>query len=256
MILFSRRKAMISKSPKVSYNSSMTITANHKKVLYFICVAAVITVIFGIIYAAVQQSIRQAANDPQISMAEDAANALANGTVPASLMPADRHVIDASESLFPFIMVFDENGTVLESSMKVGDTLPVPPKGVFDFTRSNGGASASGPSSILYDLKTAHSSNIRPAGEDRFTWQTATGLRFATIVVHFNASSSAPLSTNSSIVPASGGAISSGFVLAARSLREIENRESQLALSVLMGWFASIIILLGGFIVKFWMPRS
>ena len=232
----------------------MNIITSHKKFLYFLCAAAIVTVVFGTIYAAVQQSIRQSANDPHISMAEDAAHALAAGAVPASVV--SRNIIDASESLSPFTMVFDDDGTVLESSMRVGNTLPVPSKGVFDFTRSNDGASASDSSSILYRLKTAHSSNIRPAGEDRFTWQTSTGLRFATILIHFSATSATSSSTNSSIVPVSGGAISSGFVLAARSLREIENRESQLALMVFMGWVVSVIILLGSFIVKSWMSRA
>ena len=232
----------------------MTIATNHKKVLYFLCTAAIVTVIFGTIYAANQQNLRQSADDPQIAMAEDAANALAGGAVPASVVPRD--IIDASQSLSPFIMVFDENGTVLESSMKVGNTLPVPPKGVFDFTRSNSGEKFSGPLAPISNLRMQFASNVRPAGEDRFTWQTATGLRFATIVVHFNASTLATLSTNSSAISASGGAISSGFVLAARSLREVENRESQLEWIVFMGWFVSMIVLLGGFIVKYWMPRS
>lgn len=252
MILLFRRKAMISKSQKVSYNRSMLIGANHKRIIYFVCIVAIVTIILGTIYAVVQQSIRQSANDPQIAMAEDAAHDLANGAVPASVMPADKHIIDASESLSPFVVVFDENGTVLESSMKAGNTLPVPPKGVFDFTRSNdGGANLSGFSGFMSAFTHAHSSNVRPAGEDRFTWQTATGLRFATIVVHFHASS-----TNASMAPASSGAVSSGFVLAARSLREIEGRESQLALMVFAGWVISVVILLSGFAIKSWMSHS
>jgi hypothetical protein len=194
----------------------------------FLLSCAAVTVIFGTIYAALQQNIRQSANDPQIQMAEDAAAALSVGAVPASVMPADRTVIDASTSLSPFIMVFDENGTLLESSMKVGDTLPVPPKGVFDFTRSNAGEVFSGPLAPISRLRMQFASNVRPAGEDRITWQTATGLRFATVIIHWSASS--------------GGAISSGFVLAGRSLREVENREGQLVWIVLAGWVVALVM--------------
>jgi hypothetical protein len=190
----------------------------------FLLSCAAITVIFGTIYAVVQQNIRQSANDPQIQIAEDAAAALAAGAVPASVMPVDRRVVDASQSLSPFIMVFDENGTLLESSMKVGDTLPVPPKGVFDFTRSNAGEVFSGPLAPISRLRMQFASNVRPAGEDRITWQTASGLRFATAIIHFNASTS------------------SGFVLAGRSLREVESREGQLEWIVLAGWAVTLVI--------------
>ena len=67
-------------------------------------------------------------------------------------------------------------------------------------------------------------SNVRPAGEDRITWQTASGLRFATAIIHFNASTS------------------SGFVLAGRSLREVESREGQLEWIVLAGWAVTLVI--------------
>ncbi len=182
---------------------------NFKKILTFLCVIAVLTVIFGTIYAVAQQDLRQSANDPQIQLAEDGAAALAAGGVPASLMPADRHVIDVSQSLAPFIMVFDNGGKVLESSMKAGNTLPVPPAGVFDYVRAH--------------------------GEDHVTWQTASGLRFAAVIVPFAA-----------VAPA-GGVISSGFVLAARSLREVENREANTELIAGSAWALCMIIISVGF---------
>ena len=58
-----------------------------KQYLYAICVTIGVTVAFGTLYAAVQQDYRQSANDPQIAMAEDAANALKGGDVPASVVP-------------------------------------------------------------------------------------------------------------------------------------------------------------------------
>ena len=224
---------------RIGYNACMS---NKIIVLTTACLT-VVTIIFGAMYALVQQDIRQSANDPQIAMAEDAASALAAGGVPASVVSRD--IIDASVSLLPFVMVFDENGTLLESSMKTGNSLPVPPKGVFDFTRSNTNGS-SGISSVFSDLIQAHSSNIRPVGEDRITWQTASGLRFATVIVHWS-STSASISTDKS-----GGAIPSGFVLVGRSLREIEQRESQLEIVTVFAWFVSVLcIIVSAFIFRY-----
>lgn len=60
-------------------------------------------------------------------------------------------------------------------------------------------------------------------GENRFTWQPKPGARFAAIVVYFSGKSS-------------------GYVMAARSLREVELREKQLAImSVTAGMVALIL---------------
>jgi len=53
--------------------------------------------------------------------------------------------------------------------------------------------------------------------EDRFTWQPRPGVRIAAVLVHH------------------AGA-SPGFVLAGRSLREVEDRESQLTATVALAW--------------------
>ncbi len=61
--------------------------------------------------------------------------------------------------------------------------------------------------------------------EDRFTWQPQTGVRSATVVVYYHGNST-------------------GFVLASRSLREIENREQTLGLTVLGVWFVASLVTL------------
>ena len=61
----------------------------------------------------------------------------------------------------------------------------------------------------------------RVAGEDRFTWQPSPGVREAVVLVHL---------TNDA-----------GFVMAGRSLREVEQRESQLELIVWFGWVLTMI---------------
>ncbi len=177
--------------------------------LKWLFVAAVITVIFGTIYGVVQQDIRQAANDPQIQLAQDSATALSAGFPPADLL-AGAPKTDIRKGLTPFIMVFDSTGTLVASTISRGtDTPPVPPAGVFDYVRAH--------------------------GEDRVTWQTASGQRFAAVVDDWTISSSTPAQQ------------SSGFVLVARNLREVEKRESQTGTIVFVGWIVSILISVVGF---------
>lgn len=67
----------------------------------------------------------------------------------------------------------------------------------------------------------------RQSGEDRFTWQPKAGVRVAVVLVHSKG----------------------GFVLAGRSLREVEIREDQLQREVILGWLAAnlgaLVILVG-----------
>ena len=62
---------------------------------------------------------------------------------------------------------------------------------------------------------------VKKYGEDRLTWQPASTVREAIVVKSFNA----------------------GFVLAGRSLLEVEKRESQLTYMVGLAWLSSLIVL-------------
>jgi hypothetical protein len=123
--------------------------------------AAAIVVLSGTIYIASHQVLRQSANDPQIQMARDAAAALEKGAVPASVVTRGVSV-DLNTSLAPFISVYDESGLSLESTGVLSGKPPVPPKGVFDYTRAN--------------------------REDRITWQPEPDVRLAIVVVHYGGS--------------------------------------------------------------------
>jgi hypothetical protein len=161
--------------------------------------AIVITAFSGLVYLAVQQVLRQDANDPQIQMAEDAAAALARGETVASVLPAGQ--VDVAQSLAPFVIVFDDAGTPVASSGQLHGQTPVIPAGVFDYVRQH--------------------------GEDRITWQPEPGVRIASVIVGYTGTSS-------------------GFVLAGRSLREVEKRESQAQTEAGLAW---IVTLLGSLIV-------
>ena len=120
--------------------------------------AVAITFISVMIYIVAQQVYRHSANDPQIQMAEDAANALSNGQPPADLQGGEK--VDMTRSLAPYLIIFDETGKPLESGVELDGQTPIPPAGVFDFTKLN--------------------------KQDRITWQPRSGIRHAAIVVYFS----------------------------------------------------------------------
>ncbi len=65
---------------------------------------------------------------------------------------------------------------------------------------------------------------VRQNGEDRFTWQPQIGVRSAVVVTRFTG-------------------VNSGFVLAGRSLREIEKREDDSMKLVLVGWIGLLFVI-------------
>ena len=161
---------------------------------FWLPLAAVITLLCGVFYGCVQQVFRMDANDPQIQMAEDTAQALQAGQPAAALVPANK--VDIAQSLAPYLIIFDANGQPLASNALLHNQIPSIPSGIFDYTRKN--------------------------GEDRVSWQPETGVRSAAV-----------------IVPVSGG--KGGFVLAGRSLREVEIRESNLTNQVEIGWLVTML---------------
>ncbi len=70
------------------------------------------------------------------------------------------------------------------------------------------------PPSGVFDYARVH-------GQDRLTWQPKNGVRSAIVMVHYD----------------------HGFVLAGRSLREIEKRENQLTSTVFAAWIASLLVI-------------
>jgi hypothetical protein len=155
--------------------------------------AIVITAVCGLVYLAVQQELRQTANDPQIQIAEDTAAALENGTPVESLVPVEKVAIE--RSLAPFVMVFDDRGEVLGSSALLLGRVPQLPAGIFDYVRTH--------------------------GEDRVTWEPEPSVRIAAVVVRCQGAQP-------------------GFVLAGRSLREVEVREGNAELEAGAAWIVTL----------------
>ena len=132
-----------------------TLVNHYRAFLIFLMLAAIVTVICGIIYATVQQTYRTEANDPQIEISETVADFLKQGAPPEAIIGQNR-AIDIAKSLSVFVLLFDKDGKAQTGSGKLGDSFPVPPPGVFDYARKH--------------------------GEDRLTWQPQKDVRLATVV--------------------------------------------------------------------------
>jgi len=119
--------------------------------------AVTISAFCFLVYAAVQQAYRQGANDPQIQMAEDAADALADGQDANNLVPAVKVSVD--KSLSPFLIIYDASGNVVASSVQLDGKTPALPDGVLNSTKE--------------------------MGENRVTWQPREGVRIAAVIVSY-----------------------------------------------------------------------
>lgn len=123
-------------------------------------------------------------------MAEDAAARLDKGADPQDVLPPAN--VDLPASLAPYLLVFDERGRLLASSVTVDGRQPDYPAGVF--------------------------TNVPRGGAEKVTWQAASGERSATVAVRYD----------------------HGYVVAGRSLREVEERETNAELIAAAGWVATL----------------
>jgi hypothetical protein len=123
--------------------------------LIWIPFAAVIAFACLLGYGLTQQSMRMAANDPQIQAADDIASSLTAGAPVNEIVPPGQ-TSEISVSLDTFVMIFDSTGKMLVSSAVLDGQTPTVPAGIFAYTKVN--------------------------GEDSFTWQPAPGVRSAVVV--------------------------------------------------------------------------
>jgi len=120
----------------------------------WIPIAVAVTGLTAVVYGAVQQDLRQGANDPQIQLAEDAAARLNAGATPDMVVPGES--VDLAVSLQSYVMVFDAANQLLASSARLNGQAPPFPTSVFD--------------------------QVRNGGQDRITWQPLPGVRGAVVV--------------------------------------------------------------------------
>jgi hypothetical protein len=120
--------------------------------------AVVISAFCLLVYAAVQQTLRQGLNDPQIQMAEDTAFALNNGETINSVVTGTK--VEMSRSLAPFIDIYDVNGNPVAGSGRLNGQLPDYPRGALE--------------------------GAEQKAENRVTWQPNPELRIASVVVPYD----------------------------------------------------------------------
>jgi hypothetical protein len=138
-------------------------TINFTNINFFkrsIFIAIILALVFGFAYSLSQQVFRQSANDPQIQIAEDAANSLSAGEGPVFLRANTYGTVDIAKSLAPFLITFDSAGKPLASTVVLNGKTPVPPTGVFAYAKAH--------------------------GENRLTWQPAAGVRIAMVLVYYS----------------------------------------------------------------------
>lgn len=176
---------------------------------YWLLIAVIVSGVIGLNYAAIQQVLRQGANNPQIQMAEDAAAKLASGQQARDVVPVEQ--VDIASSIASYLIVFDASGQPIASSARLNGQIPTPPSGVFDYVRQH--------------------------DEDRITWSPQAGVRDAIVVAQFKG-------------------VHSGFVVAGRSLREVEKLIDAIGQILLIGWLGMLIVTLLGTAFVFWKPRA
>jgi hypothetical protein len=177
--------------------------------------AGISTVLALFLYAIPQQVLRQDANDPQLQLAADLAARLEQGIAPAEAVPAGQ--VDMGRSLAPFVIVYDDQGVPVASQAQLNGKSPAPPLGVFDYVRQH--------------------------GEERLSWQPVLGrghgVRIAAVVERVQR-------------VGNGGA---GFVLAGRSLAQVEAREGQVVKMAGLAWIAMLGLILAGTVGFGWWTR-
>jgi hypothetical protein len=104
--------------------------------------AAIITLLCGIVYIVVQQNYRLSANDPQVQLARDAANAIDKGADPKSLISSGP-AIEISQSFSPFLVIYDAAGNIVAGSATLNGKALKIPQGVITYIQKNGKDAAS-----------------------------------------------------------------------------------------------------------------
>lgn len=123
----------------------------------WLAVAGAATLIIGVAYVMVQQATRLSADDAPLALAQTIKNNLENGSSPNDVIPAQTINLRNNNNLFA--VVTDSSQHVLASSASLDGQNPLPPKGVFAYTKVH--------------------------GNDQFSWQPAAKVRLATYVLSY-----------------------------------------------------------------------
>jgi hypothetical protein len=160
------------------------------RLLYWLSGAIILTLIFGTIYAAVQQNWRLGLNIDLAPMASTAIRDAGSGFSSTQIVGVPVENNDG-----PFLIMYDRNGSVDLSGLTINHQPPQLP------------------ASVLKNLQTG--------GETRITWQPQPGYRYATVIKKYDG----------------------GYVLAGRSLKDVETQEDKLAIVCVFAWLLAQLML-------------
>jgi len=124
---------------------------------YFIPLALGLTALTAVMYVNDQQLLREGANEPQLGMATDLANAI--GASPGATTTGP--TLEIELSLSPYVVVYDSYGNPVGGTGLLDGVLPTLPSGIFDVIRGKD-------------------------SPDLLTWQPRNGVREAIAVVPVN----------------------------------------------------------------------
>ena len=96
--------------------------------------AVVVTALFGIIFTTAWLSLDAAADDPQISMAQNFAAKLDAGSGPATLLG---NKIEITTDASPFIIVYGLDGNIVAGNGYLGGSIPTIPLGVLKHSKGS-----------------------------------------------------------------------------------------------------------------------
>ena len=172
-----------------------------KQPIFFhaLCLGLILTFLGGTAAVTFQQMLRRGANQPQIEMANFYASEIGSGEAPDDIIPTG--YVDPERSLEPFVIFYDDQGRPQKATGYLDQSAPVPPRGVFDYSRNH--------------------------GSDTFTWQPRPQVRIATVVQRVTGPHP-------------------GFLLAGRSLRNVEEDETVLYHMTFLGWLVLVLLLVLG----------
>lgn len=95
-----------------------------------------LTALAGTLCVVTQQIHRQLADDPQLQIAQEIGEILAQGQDPSVLDQQPK--VDISKSLAPFIAVFDNDSKLISSTGQINEQAPNIPKSVIETAKSGG----------------------------------------------------------------------------------------------------------------------
>jgi hypothetical protein len=179
------------------------------KTIQHISLIAIITIILGVVYIAVQQNYRSGANDPQMQLAYAIRDQLQKGK--SIEMYFQKDTIDLQKSLSVFVASYDENGSPIQSNGLIDGKLPQIPLSVIRYVKMH--------------------------KEDWITWQPRKNIRLATGIL---ATGSTPVS----------------FIAVGRSLKNVEDRVSNLITMIGIGWTLCFVIILLNWLFDYYNYRK